>query len=66
MIDKSDTWPEDEAQMTALQYRDLLSIESETYADKWLVKQRAHMHKVFETDEDRKRYDDELNFLTRD
>lgn len=65
MIAQSDTWPEDEAQLTALQYRGLIQDESKEYADQWLERQIAHMGRVFDCGTDFDRYVAELNFLTK-
>jgi hypothetical protein len=63
MIERSDTWPEDEAQLTALQYRALIQDENKECADQWRERQIAHMKKVFDDPHDTFRYLKELNFL---
>ena len=65
MIAQSDTWPEDEAQLTAIQYRGLIEDDGKEAADAWLERQRAHMCKVFDNESDFNRYKTELDFLTK-
>lgn len=66
MIEQSDTWPEDEAQLTALQYRGLIQDDGKEHADAWLERQRGHMKKVFMPNiDDFIRYTNELDFLTK-
>jgi hypothetical protein len=66
MIERSDNWPEDEAQMTALQYRGLIQDDGKEHADGWLERQVVHMKKVFDNDADFNRYKTELDFLTKE
>ena len=61
MIAKSDTWPEDEAQMTIVQYRGLIQDDGKEYADEWLERQRSHMCRVFDDEADFNRYTAELD-----
>jgi tellurite resistance protein len=65
MIAQSDTWPEDEAQMTALQYRGLIQDDGLEHANNWLERQTRHMEGVFGNDTDFNRYKAELDFLTK-
>jgi len=65
MIAQSDTWPEDEAQLTALQYRGLIQDDGLEHANDWLDRQVAHMVGVFDNDIDFNRYKTELDFLTK-
>ena len=65
MIVQSDTWPEDEAQMTALQYRRLIQDDGLEHANDWLDRQVVHMCKVFDDEGDFNRYKAELDFLTK-
>lgn len=56
-------WPEDEAYHTYKQWLSICENDSIEYADDWLAKQKAHMHKVFDDLADIARYDAELTRL---
>jgi signal transduction protein with GAF and PtsI domain len=60
---ENDQWPEEEAAMTQNTYNRLCHEEGIAYAKAWLEEQCIHMHKVFDSDADRMRYDTELKRL---
>lgn len=60
-----DQWPEEEAGFTAIAYKEYLRLDGKEYADKWIERQRAHMHKVFDNDADCARYDAQLDSFLR-